>query len=170
MHFLFEPAEGFRSRPFSCLPERAMRNTIFAAILLLAGPALAAPPEIKPSFDLRLRWEGFDTPARNIAVDPEYDLGLARFRAGLELVWTRWKLHGMVQGGGVFNIPENGAFAAGPTYFAANGDTDLAVIGLAELYGAYEAEGLKLVLGRQPYADGMEAPTGVALLDGLKRR
>lgn len=148
-----------------------MRKAIFAAILLLAAPALAAPPEIKPSFDLRLRWEGFDTPARNTATDPEYDLGLARFRAALDLVWTRWKLHGMVQAGGVFNIPENGAFAAGPTYFAANDrDTDLAVIGLAELYGAYEAEGLRLVLGRQPYADGMEVPAGVAHLDGVKRR
>lgn len=149
-----------------------MRNTIFAAVmLLLAGPAFAAPPEIKPSFDLRLRWEGFDTPARNIAVEPEYDLGLVRFRAGLDLVWTRWKLHGMAQAGGVFNIPENGAFAAGPTYFTANdGDTDLGVIGISELYGAYEAEGLKLVLGRQPYVDGFEVPAGVALLDGVKRR
>ncbi|HVG07231.1 MAG TPA: alginate export family protein [Thermoanaerobaculia bacterium] len=147
-----------------------MRNTLFAVILLLASPVAAAPPEIKPSFDLRLRWEGFDTPARNAATDPEYDLGLARFRAGLDLIWTRWKLHGMVQAGGVFNIPENGAFAAGPTYFAANRGTDVGVIGLAELYAAYEAEGLKLVLGRQPYADGMEVPTGVAHLDGVKRR
>ena len=150
-----------------------MRNLIPAVLLLLsllAGPAFAAPPEIKPSFDLRLRWEGFDTPARNTFTDPEYDLGLARLRAALDLVWPRWKLHGMVQAGGVFNIPENGAFAAGPTYFAANRDTDLGVIALAELYAAYEAEGLKLVLGRQPYADGMEAPTGVAHLDGVKRR
>lgn len=147
-----------------------MRKAILAALVLLAGPASAAPPEIKSSFDVRLRWEGFDTPARNIAADREYDLGLARLRAALDLKWPRWTLHGMVQAGGVFNIPENGAFAAGPTYFAANRDTDLAVVGLAELYGAYEAEGLKLVLGRQPYADGMEAPTGVAHLDGVKRR
>ena len=148
-----------------------MRITIFGIALLLAVPALAAPPEIKPSYDLRLRWEGFDTPARTPAPEREYDLGLVRLRAALDLVWTRWKLHGMLQAGGVFNIPENGAFAAGPTYFAANDrETDIGVIGLAELYGAYEHESLKLVLGRQPYADGMEVPTGIAHLDGVKRR
>lgn len=146
-----------------------MRHAIFAAILL-AGPAHAAPPEVKPSFDVRLRWEGFDTPARNTFTDREYDIGLARLRAALDLVWTRWTLHGMVQAGGVFNLPESGAFAAGPTYFAANRETDIGVIGIAELYAAWQAEGLRLVLGRQPYADGMEAPTGVAHLDGVKRR
>ena len=92
-----------------------MRRISLIAILagLIAAQTLAAPPEVKPSFDLRLRWEGFDTPARNAGTDPEYDLGLARLRAGLDLVWTRWTLHGMVQAGGVFNIPENGAFGAG---------------------------------------------------------
>lgn len=144
---------------------------LFAAVLLLAVPVSAEPPQVKPSFDLRLRWEGFDTPARTPAADSEYDLGLARLRAGLDLVWTRWRLHGMLQAGGVFNVPENGAFAAGPTYFAANDrETDIAMLALAELYGAYERDSLKLVIGRQPYADGMEVPTGVAHLDGVKRR
>ena len=148
-----------------------LRKTLFAAALLLAVPAFAEPPQVKSSFDLRLRWEGFDTPARTGDTEPEYDLGLARLRAALDLVWTRWKLHGMLQAGGVFNIPENGAFAAGPTYFTANdGDTDPAVLGIAELYGAYEAESLRLVLGRQAFVDGMEVPVGVAHLDGIKRR
>jgi hypothetical protein len=136
-----------------------------------AGATLAAPPQLKPSYDLRLRYEGFDTPERNRFSDPTYHLYLVRFRAGLDLAWTKWKLHGMLQAGGVLDIPENGAFAAGPTYFAANERrTDVGVLGLAELYGAYEANGWKLVLGRQPYVDGFEAPTGVAYLDGVKRR
>jgi hypothetical protein len=132
---------------------------------------LAEPPEVKPSYDLRLRWEAFDTPQRNPATDPAYDLYLLRFRAGLDLAWERWKLHGLLQAGGVASIPENGAFAAGPTYFAANGRRrDVGVIGVAELYGAYEHDGLKVVLGRQPYVDGMEVQTGVAHLDAVKRR
>jgi hypothetical protein len=151
-----------------------MRKTFWFALLLVvvhAGLALAAPPQVKPSYDLRLRYEAFDTPQRNPATDPEYHLWLARFRAGLDVAWTKWKLHGMLQAGGVLDIPENGAFAAGPTYFSANqGRTDVGVLGLAELYGAYEAGGWKLVLGRQPYADGFEVPTGLAQLDAVERR
>jgi hypothetical protein len=150
-----------------------MKTRALLAILLTvqAGTVLAAPPEVKPSYDLRLRWETFDTPQRNPSTDPTYDLYMLRFRAGLDVAWERWKLHGMLQAGGVANIPENGAFAAGPTYFAANGRRrDVGVIGIAELYGAYEHDGLKLVLGRQPYADGMEVQTGVAHLDAVKRR
>jgi hypothetical protein len=146
-------------------------RVLFAILLAVAAPAMAAPPRITPSYDLRLRWETFDTPQRNPATDPTYDLYLLRFRAGLDLAWERWKLHGMLQAGGVANIPENGAFAAGPTYFAANDQRrDVGVIGIAELYGAYEHDGLKLVLGRQPYVDGVEVQTGVAHLDAVKKR
>ena len=148
-----------------------MKARTLLAFLFLAVPVLAAPPEVTPSYDLRLRWETFETPLSSSRLDPTYDLYLLRFRAGLDLGWERWKLHGMLQASGVTNIPVNGAFAAGPTYFAANGGRrDVGVIGLAELYGAYEHDGLKLVLGRQPYVDGMEVQTGVAHLDAVKRR
>lgn len=144
---------------------------VLSLVAVPATPAIAVPPEIKPSYDLRLRWETFDTPQRNLGTDPTYDLYLLRFRAGLDLAWERWKLHGTLQASGVANIPENGAFAAGPTYFAANeGRQGVGVIGISELYGAYEHDGLKLVLGRQPYVDGMEVLTGVAHLDAVKRR
>ncbi len=144
---------------------------VAAAPMMTAAAATAASPEIKPSYDLRLRWESLDTPQRAPATDPTYDLYLARFRAGLDLAWEHWTLHGTVQASGVVNIPERGAFAAGPTYYAANGNRrDVGVIGLSELYGAYDNKGLKLILGRQPYVDGMEAATGIPHLDATKRR
>ncbi len=147
-------------------------RTLFAILLAcVALPVTAAPPQVKPSYDLRLRWETFDTPRRLPATDSTYDLYLARFRAGLDVAWERWKLHGTLQAGGVAGIPEHGAFAAGPAYFAANGQrTDAGVIGISELYGAYESKSLRLVLGRQPYVDGVEVLTGVAHLDAVKKR
>jgi hypothetical protein len=150
-----------------------MRKLCLAAALavLSTGAALAAPPEIKPSFDLRLRWEGFDTPARTTAADNTYDLKLGRARFGLDAQWPHWTLRGMVQAAGVVDVPENGAFAAGTNYFAANsGDTSPSQIGIAELNAAYTNGGFKAVLGRQPYVDGFEVVTGVAHLDAIKRR
>jgi len=154
-----------------------MKTRILLLAILLFGvvmsmpSAMAAPPQVKPSYDLRLRWETFDTPQRAAATDPTYDLYLARFRAGLDVAWEHWKLHGTLQAGGVAGLPEHGAFAAGPIYYAANGQrTDAGVVGISELYGAYESKSLRLVLGRQPYVDGMEVPTGVAYLDAVKKR
>jgi hypothetical protein len=150
-----------------------MRKLALAAVLaaLHTGVALAAPPKVTTTFSLRLRWEDFDTPARTTTVDRTYDLGLARARFGADAAWEHWKLHGLIQAGGVVGVPENGAFAAGPSYFTANhGDTSPSQIGLAELSASYKNEGLDLTLGRQPYGDGFEVPTGVAHLDGVKRR
>jgi hypothetical protein len=76
----------------------------------------------------------------------------------------------MVQASGAVGLPENGSFGAGPTYVQANrGDTEFGVIGIAELSAIYQREGLRAVVGRQPYADGFEIPTGVASLDRIKR-
>jgi hypothetical protein len=139
--------------------------------VLHGGAALAAPPEIKPTFDLRLRWEGLDTPARTAAADRSYDFTLGRFRLGLDAVWPHWTLRGMVQAAGALNIPENPAFAAGTNYLSANGgDTEPSQIGIAELSATYANGGFKAVLGRQPYVDGFEVQTGVAHLDAIKRR
>ncbi|HEX9941001.1 MAG TPA: alginate export family protein [Thermoanaerobaculia bacterium] len=133
--------------------------------------ALAASPEIKTSFDFRLRYEGFDTPSRSAAADTSYGFSLGRARLGLDASWQRWKLHGMVQAAGVVDLPHNGAFAAGTSYMAANGgDDDPAEIGIAELAATYVNGGFRTTLGRQPYADGNEVPTGVAYLDGVKKR
>jgi hypothetical protein len=138
--------------------------------VLSTGAVLAAPPTVKPTFDLRLRFEGWDAPARNTTSDSSYDFGLGRARLGLDLAWEHWTLHGMLQASGAFGLPENGSFGAGPTYVTANeGDTDFGVIGVAELSAIYQREGLRFVLGRQPYADGFEIPTGVASLDRIKR-
>ena len=150
-----------------------MKRSCLAAILAAvhAGAVLAAPPDFKTSFDLRLRYEGLDTPARSSALDRTYGFSLARARFGADAVWPRWKLHGLVQAAGVAGLPHDGAFAAGPNYMAANaGDDDPSEIGLAELSAAYAHGGFKAILGRQPYADGNEVPTGVAYLDGIKKR
>lgn len=150
-----------------------MRKLALAAVLaaLQTGAAFAAPPQIATTLSLRLRGEGFDTPARNATADRTYELGLARARFGVDAAWEHWKLHGMAQAAAAVGIPGNGAFAAGPTYLAANhGDTSPSQIGLAELSAGYKNHGLDLTLGRQPYADGFEVPTGVAFLDAVKKR
>ena len=151
-----------------------MRKKILCLAALLmavqAGALIAAPPTVKPTFDLRLRYEGWEAPARNTTTDSSYDFGLGRARLGLDLGWEHWTLHGMLQAAGAVGLPENGSFGAGPTYVAANsGDTSPSQIGLAELSAIYQREGLRLVLGRQAYADGFEVPTGVAPLDRIKR-
>jgi hypothetical protein len=150
-----------------------MRKLFLAALVaaLPTGVAFAASPEIKPSFDLRLRWEGLDTPARNTTADRSYSLNLARARVGLDANWTHWKLHGMVQAAGVFDLPANPAFGAGSNYLAANGgDQDPSQVGIAELSATYVDGGFKAVLGRQAYVDGNEIATGVLYLDGVKKR
>lgn len=143
-----------------------------ALVAAIQGSAvLAAPPDLKTSFDLRLRSEGLDTPARSAAADPSYSLNLARLRLGLDAKWTRWTLHGMAQAMGSMDLPQNPAFGAGVNYISANdGDRDPARIGIAELNASYAQGGLKLILGRQPYADGNEVPTSVGYLDAIKRR
>jgi len=139
-------------------------------IVLETGAALAAPPTIKPTFDLRLRSESWNAPERNTSTDSTYDFSLVRARLAIDLGWEHWTLHGMVQASGAVSLPENGSFGAGPTYVAANrGDTDFGVIGIAELSAIYQREGLRAVVGRQPYADGFEIPTGVASLDRIKK-
>jgi len=150
-----------------------MKRSCLAAVLaaICTGAVFAAPPEIKTSFDLRLRYEGLDTPSRSAAADRSYGFSLGRARLGADAIWPKWKLHGMVQAAGVTGLPHNGAFAAGPNYMAANaGDDAPSQIGIAELSAAYAGGGFRTVLGRQPYVDGNEVPTGVAYLDGVKKR
>ena len=118
-----------------------MRKILFCAALLAAfgaAVALAAPPAVKPAFDLRLRSESWDAPARNTTSDSSYDFSLVRARLGVDLAWEHWTLHGMIQASGAVGLPENGSFGAGPNYVTANdGDTDFGVIGAAELSAIY---------------------------------
>jgi len=143
-----------------------------ALVAVLHGSAvLAAPPDFKTSLDVRLRSEGLDTPARTAAADSTYSLHLARVRFGLDAKWTSWTLHGMAQAMADFDLPPNPAFGAGVNYLSANdGERNPARVGIAELSANYARGGLRLVLGRQPYADGNEVPTGVGNLDAIKRR
>jgi hypothetical protein len=150
-----------------------MKKLCLAALLAAVGTgaALAASPKIKPIFDVRLRWEGLDTPARTAAVDRSYNLNLARARVGVDAAWTHWTLRGLIQGAAAWDLPEAPAFGAGANYLSANdSDTDPSQLGIAELSATYTNGGFKAVLGRQPYVDGNEVATGVAHLDAIKRR
>lgn len=155
------------------------RSLWFLGVLLAAvpGPLIcqsnppSSTPEFKFSFDLRLRWEGFETPSNNALLDREYNFPLARLRVGGDLKWTKVTLHGMLQGAASTNLPANGAFGAGQSYVTANnGDTEPSQAGLAELSVALRPGTFQVVVGRQAWNDGLETMTGVEYLDGVKRR
>jgi hypothetical protein len=152
---------------------RTSGKTIALASLagaLAAVPALAAAPRFDWSAELRLRAEAIDGPARDAAKDASDDTAHGRLRLGADLVWPRLELHALVQGAASRSLPANGAFGAGPVYFAANGERDPESSDVAELSVALTGRCGKLVLGRQAWAEGNEVATGVAYLDGVKKR
>ncbi len=141
-----------------------------AAVSALA-PARAAGPETDLALDLRLRGESFDTPLATPNRDATYDFAHLRVRLGLDAVWKRVTLHGVLQAVGSAGLPANAGFGIGPVYLAANrGDTDPGSVRLAELTLALHDERWRLVLGRQKWGDGAETGVGVPYLDGVKRR
>lgn len=144
---------------------------LVSALGLAAQSAHAAAPEFKPSVDLRVRWEGFDTPAFDRVRDQEYSFTSARLRLGGDLKWQHFTLHGLLQGATSVNLPENGAFGSGVNYYAINGnDSDPSQAGVAELSAAWRTDDFQVVVGRQPWNDGLETMTGVEYLDNVKRR
>lgn len=136
-----------------------------------ASQAWAESPKIVSSIDVRLRGEATTTPTGAAARDRSYSFVNARARFGLEASWPRWSVSGVIQGAGSAGLPDNAAFGPGQVYFNANGgDTGPSQLGLAELALTYKGEKARAVLGRQRYGEGFEVPTGVAYLDGIKRR
>jgi uncharacterized protein YjbI with pentapeptide repeats len=163
-------ATGVRRRVLAAA-RAALTAAALAAAPSLAVSAAAAPPEFKPSLELRLRGEAFDTPLDNPARGERYEFGSARLRVGGNVIWNQVTLRGVLQGAATAGLPENAAFGAGQAYVAANGgDTELSQVGLAELSVEARAGGWKLVLGRQAWTDGVEVMTGIDSLDGVKRR
>ncbi len=145
---------------------------ILGAQVAAGEPQAKKAVQIKPSFDLRLRSESFETPVANPRTQSsDYAFGIARLRAGLDLVWPQWTLHGMLQGAATGGLPNRAALGSGPTYLAANGtDRSPSSLGIAELSIAWTGKNARLTLGRQGFVDGFEAPTGSDFLDGVKRR
>ncbi|KAB2958473.1 MAG: hypothetical protein F9K16_13325 [Thermoanaerobaculia bacterium] len=152
-------------------------------VLLLAASPLASPlassaaaeerqVSFRPLAEVRLRWEAFDTPLPRADRDATYDFGLLRARFGGELAWARgWRLKGVLQAAAMSTLPDDAAFGSGPTYLSTNGgDRDPAHLGLAELALSWKRDDLTVTVGRQGYADGLEALPGVPLLDGVARR
>lgn len=145
-----------------------MRKLSLIVLILLVSPA-AAPAEW--TFDARFRWESNDAPSGNPAADQDFDFSHLRARVGVDLKGKRWSFHAVAQGAGSFSLPENGSFGIGPVYFGANlGDDSPTDFGFPELDVAYEGERFFAKLGRQKWSDGTETMTGVAYLDGVKRR
>lgn len=145
--------------------------TLFLLSLLTAASLPAAPPQVTPIVDLRLRAEAFETPVTRASEDRGYEFWNARLRAGADLKWQSVTLHGLLQAAGSFGLPETAAFGAGQALFAANGETDPTQVGVAELYVAVgDPKKFRVVLGRQGWSEGGELMTGVEYLDGIKRR
>lgn len=152
---------------------RSNRSRVIAMTLCaLAGcaPGWATTPEFKLKTDFRFRSELTDSPSGDPSKDASYDLSHARLRLGADLSWPAVKLHAMVQAAGSWGLPSNGAFGAGPVHFGANGESDPDSVDLAELTIAWTGKAGKLVVGRQPWEEGNEVATGVAYLDGVKKR
>ncbi len=147
---------------------------ILAALLpaaLLPGTLLAEKPALTTRTDLRLRWEGWDAPSGNRQLDEAFSFLNLRARIGVDAKWERFELHGQVQGVAALDLPEAGSFGIGPTYVQANdGETDLEALHLVEANAVYSRKDLRIVLGRQPFMDGDETKTGIAYLDGIKKR
>lgn len=148
------------------------QRTLWVLLFLAAARLSAAPPQVTPIVDLRLRAEAFETPVTRESEDRGYEFWNARLRAGADLKWQNVTLHGLLQAAGSFGLPENAAFGAGQALFAANnGETDPTHVGVAELSVAIgDPKKLRLVLGRQGWSEGGELMTGVEYLDGIKRR
>jgi hypothetical protein len=151
-----------------------LRSPALGAVLwLVAGSTVAhALPSVTPILEARARLEAFD--ALRVRGDQEarYHLALGRVRLGAEVAFgQRFRLKGIVQAAGMRGVPENAAFGAGPVYFTTNGgDTSPAGIGLAELAFTWREPSFELTVGRQGFAEGVGAPTGIAHLDGVAHR
>ncbi len=146
-------------------------------LCLLLAPAIAFSEDTKPAsawkpiLDFRLRGESFETPLVNGTQESDYDFSIARLRLGLDWQKGRWTIHGLLQGAAGTGFPDRAILGSGPTYFTAGGrDKSPSGAGLAELSIHYKADSGWARLGRQGYADGFEAKTGSAFLDGVKRR
>jgi hypothetical protein len=150
-----------------------MRSWILASVVVSVSVAGVAWGEVEtePIGNLRLRGEGFDTPSADATKESSYGFFNARLRGGVDVKWNHWMFHGVIQAAGSLELPENGAFAIGPVYTSANGgETNPGRVSLLELSAAYRTSTFYAVLGRQKYAEGMEAKTGIPYLDAVKKR
>lgn len=142
-----------------------------ATALVTASVSFADGPELDPTFQLRLRWEGFGTPTGFTDRDAQYNFSNLRLRFGLESRWEHVTLAGELQGAAAADLPANGAFAIGPVYAAANsGETRPSQIGISQAYATFHSSTSRLQAGRQKWGDGFETLTGVGHLDGIKKR
>ena len=138
--------------------------------VLLASESFAEP-KITTGGELRLRGEGFNTPAPVTGMDESYELFNARARGTADAAWEKISVHAVLQAAASLGLPKNGAFAIGPVYTAANtGVTDPGRISVLEFSTAFKSPRFRATLGRQKYAGGVETMTGVPYLDAIKKR
>lgn len=140
------------------------------ATLVLASTLAEAAVAAKGSATLRLRYEQFDTPSGNAALDQQFGGFHARLRLKGAASHGSWSIQGVLQGATTLSLPENGAFGINPVYLVANdGDTDPGKLSLLEGYVSGHGRSWDLKLGRQPFAEGAELKTGVKYLDGVAK-
>lgn len=140
-------------------------------IAFVAAGAAPETPPLKLEHELRLRWEGTDSPSATAARDSSYELLHARYRLALEWGSTRIQLRTVLQGAASFDVPIDAAFGSGAAYASANpGDPNPQNAAIAELALIYKSGRSRWTLGRQAFSEGAETPTGLASLDQVKRR
>ena len=153
-------------------PRRSLRRVAGAAALVALAPVASAaqPAQLQTSIAARLRLESTTTPAARADQDRTYALPTARLRLGLDWVWPRVTVHGMLQGAAAWDLPRNAGFGAGPAYLNANSrGRDAEGAGIAELLVRYRDQRYDVTLGRQAFADGAELLPGVPYLDEVQR-
>lgn len=148
-----------------------MTFRITGIVLLCLAIGLPAGAETDWTFNVRFRYESNDAPSGNAAREQDFDFSHLRARLGFDYKGNRWSFHAVAQGAGSFDLPDNGSFGIGPVYFGANGgDTDPTDLNIAELDVTFKTKNFLAKLGRQKWSDGAEVMTGVAYLDGVKKR
>ncbi len=152
-----------------------LRKRIAGAGLLLAlfvVSSASAAPSWRPLLETRARYEIFDTPVARSDQDSSYGFGLLRVRAGVEAKWSdRASAHLLLQGAAMSSLPAAAGFASGPVYLGTNGgDRTPAQAGLLELAFHWKSDSWAASVGRQGFVEGFGKPTGIAFLDGAKRR
>lgn len=146
---------------FSCLA------VVFPTLAFVSPPAMA---DVDWTIQLRGRFESNEAPSGNATHDQDFDFSHLRARVGFDYKGQHWSAHAVAQGAGSFSLPENGSFGIGTVYFNVNGESDPSSVGLVEFDVSYTTDSFFAKLGRQKSSEGTEIKTGVAYLDGVKKR
>lgn len=125
---------------------------------------------VRGGINIRLRDELWNTFERQGAdTDRTYNFFLARTRGFIDAFWDNFTFHVMGQAVGALNLPENGAFGAGASYFSASDmDEERFDLQLMEAYLQIKdlpVQGFYLKGGRIGITEGAEVFYGETKID-----